>query len=58
MIAAALRTELDADQEDQSGYRDPGEAGRINRAFRAVTSVILRKIAVPRNGYRPSSAAF
>jgi hypothetical protein len=46
-IAVALRTELGADKEDQPGYRDPSEAGQINRAFRAAASVILRKIALP-----------
>jgi hypothetical protein len=46
-IATTLRAELGANMEDQPDYRDPAEAGQVNRAFRAAASVILRTIAMP-----------
>ena len=46
-IAGALRTELGSEIEEQPAFRDPAEAGQVNRAFRVVASVILRSIALP-----------
>ena len=46
-IAETLRAKLGGEMEDQPAYRDPAEAGQVNRAFRAATSVILRTIALP-----------
>jgi hypothetical protein len=47
-IATALRAELGAAIEEQPGYRDPTQAGQVNRAFRVVAGIILRTIAMPR----------
>jgi hypothetical protein len=44
VIAAALRTELGVAIEEQPGFRDPSEAGQVNRAFRVVARTILRPI--------------
>jgi hypothetical protein len=41
-VAAALRAELGDAIEQQPGFRHPGEAGQVNRAFRAVAAVLLR----------------
>jgi hypothetical protein len=46
-IAAALRDELGIAMEQQPGFRDPSEAGQVNRAFRVVARTILRAIALP-----------
>ncbi len=46
-IAAALRDELGIAMEQQPGFRDPSEAGQVNRAFRVVARTILRTIALP-----------
>jgi hypothetical protein len=46
-IAAALRTELGVAIEEQPGFRDPSEAGQVNRAFRVMAGTILRTIAPP-----------
>jgi hypothetical protein len=40
-IAAALREELGDAIEQQAGFRHPGEAGQVNRAFRAVVRTVL-----------------
>src|SRR5438046_10168336 len=47
LIAAALREELGAAIEEQPGFRDPSEAGQVNRAFRVMARAILRTIAPP-----------
>jgi hypothetical protein len=44
-IAAALRAELGVAIEEQPGFRDPSEAGQVNRAFRVLARTILRTIA-------------
>jgi hypothetical protein len=44
-IAAALREELGVAIEEQPGFRDPSEAGQVNRAFRVMARTILRTIA-------------
>jgi hypothetical protein len=41
-IAAALREELGDPIEEQPGFKDPDEAGQVNRAFRATACTILR----------------
>jgi hypothetical protein len=41
-IAAALREELGDPIEEQPGFKDPDEAGQVNRAFRAMARTILR----------------
>ena len=41
-IAAALREELGVPIEEQPGFKDPEEAGQVNRAFRAMVRTILR----------------
>ena len=46
-IASALRDELGIAMEQQPGFRDPSEAGQVNRAFRVVARTILRTIALP-----------
>ena len=46
-IAVALREELGVAIEEQPGFRDPSEAGQVNRAFRAMARTILRTIASP-----------
>jgi hypothetical protein len=46
-IAIALRAELGAEIEEQPGYRDPTQAGQVNRAFRIMAEIILRAIAIP-----------
>jgi hypothetical protein len=46
-IAATLRAELGSEIEEQPAFRDPAEAGQVNRAYRAATSVILRKVLLP-----------
>ena len=46
-IAAALREELGIAMEQQPGFRDPSEAGQVNRAFRVMARTILRTIALP-----------
>ena len=46
-IAAALRGELGSEIEEQPAYRDPAEAGQVNRAFRAVASIVLRAMQLP-----------
>ena len=46
-IAAALRDELGIAMEQQPGFRDPSEAGQVNRAFRVVARTILRTTALP-----------
>ena len=46
-IAAALREELGVAIEEQPGFRDPSEAGQVNRAFRVMARTILRTIAPP-----------
>jgi hypothetical protein len=43
-IATALRTELAGEIEEQPGFRDPLEAGQVNRAFRITARTILRTI--------------
>lgn len=40
-VAAALRAELGDAIEQQPGFRHPGEAGQVNRAFRATAAVLL-----------------
>jgi hypothetical protein len=46
-IAEARRAELDAMMEEQPGFRDPDEAGELNRAFRIVARCILRTAIAP-----------
>jgi hypothetical protein len=41
-IAATLREALGASIEEQPGFKDPTEAGQVNRAFRIVARTILR----------------
>ena len=41
-VAAALREELGVPIEEQPGFRDPEEAGQVNRAFRVIIRTILR----------------
>jgi hypothetical protein len=53
-IAAALREELGVPIEEQPGFRQPGEAGQVNRAFRAMSRAILRPGV--RAGEDPSTA--
>jgi hypothetical protein len=46
-IADALRTELGTLMEEQPAFRDPDEAGQLNRAFRIVARCILQTAALP-----------
>jgi hypothetical protein len=46
-IAAALRSDLAGEIEEQPGFRDPSEAGQVNRAFRVTARTILRTITSP-----------
>ena len=43
-IAAALREALGVAIEEQPGFRDPSEAGQVNRAFRVLARSILETI--------------
>lgn len=51
-VAAALRAELGDAIEQQPGFRHPGEAGQVNRAFRVTAAVLLR--AGGRDGGEPA----
>ena len=44
-IAAALRDELGIAIEEQPGFRDPSQAGQVNRAFLVTSRCILEAIA-------------
>src|SRR5258707_1246402 len=46
-IAEALRTELGALMEEQPGFRDPDEAGELNRAYRIMVRCILQTMMPP-----------
>jgi hypothetical protein len=46
-IAAALRAELGVAIEEQPGFRDPSDAGQVNRAFRVMAPTILGTILPP-----------
>jgi hypothetical protein len=44
-IATALRDKLGVAIEEQPGYRDPSQAGQVNRAFLVTSRCILEAIA-------------
>jgi hypothetical protein len=41
-IAAALREELGVAMEEQPCFRDPSEAGQVNRAFRVMALSLVK----------------
>jgi hypothetical protein len=43
-IADALRTELGTLMEEQPAFRDPDDAGQLNRAFRIMARCILQTV--------------
>jgi hypothetical protein len=46
-VATAFLVELGAEIAEQPGYRDPTQAGQVNRAFRIMAGIILRAVAMP-----------
>ncbi len=44
-MSAALREELGVAIEEQPGFREPSEAGQVNRAFRVMCRATIRPIA-------------
>jgi hypothetical protein len=46
-IAEALRAEIGPEMEDQPGFRDPAEAGQVNRAFCIMARYVLQTTLTP-----------